>query len=194
MSDMAIAELTPRKITVDEYHRMVDARIIEPDERVELLDGLIVEMSPIGKPHWLLHWQIDSFLKERLGTRAAVVGHASLPLGAYSEPQPDIIVFARSAVEDSVRIPTVDEVYAFVEISDSSLTKDKGPKRDLYEGFGIKDYLVVDVAKDRVFHYAAHHGGRYGEPRTMTYGDTFALAALPDIVLEADRFLPPLAR
>ena len=188
MSDMATAELNPRKITVEEYHRMVDARIIERDERVELLDGLIVEMSPIGKPHWVAHFQIDSYLKERLGPNAAVVGLASLPLGQYSEPQPDIIVFARSAVEDRIRIPTPDEVYAFIEVSDSSLRKDQGPKREIYERFRIKDYFVVDVNQPWLFHYSLGLNDRYGEPRVLASGDTFALQALPNIVLKADAF------
>ena len=90
-----------------------------------------------------------------------------------------------------VRIPSPAEVYAFIEVSDSSLSKDEGPKRDLYERFGIEDYLVVDIARARVMHYCLSKTGRYGEPRVLEYGDTFAFTGLPDIILDVGRFLAP---
>jgi len=71
---MAIAELRPRKITVDEYHRMVKAGILEEGERIELLDGLIVEMSPFGRAHKVVHQIIDEYLKVALRGRAIVSG------------------------------------------------------------------------------------------------------------------------
>jgi Uma2 family endonuclease len=188
---MATVELKPRKITVQEYRRMADVGILHEGERIELLDGVIVEMSPIGKPHWVLHWQIATYLTQQFGSRAAVIGQASLPLGEYDEPHPDIIVFAPSAVEDMVRIPSPSEVYAFIEVADSSLSKDQGPKRDLYERFAIKDYIVVDIGSARVLHYSRSSTGSYGDPRMLEHGDTFTFAALPDTVLDAARFLPP---
>jgi Uma2 family endonuclease len=191
MSDMATVELKPRKITVEEYHRMVDVGILDGDERVELLDGIIVEMTPIGKPHWVLHWQIATYLTQQFGAQAAVVGQASLPLGHHDEPQPDVIVFAPSAVQDLVRPPTPAEVYAFIEVADSSLAKDLGPKRELYEKFSIEDYLVVDIASSRILHYSASDATPYAEPRILAHGDTFALGKLPGVPLEAGRLLPP---
>ncbi|HTJ27556.1 MAG TPA: Uma2 family endonuclease [Candidatus Limnocylindria bacterium] len=73
-----MAALSPRTFTVDEYHRIADLGIFE-DERVELLDGLIVEMSPIGTRHWRRHARIVAYLNEHLGTHALIVGQGSLP-------------------------------------------------------------------------------------------------------------------
>ncbi len=191
MSDMATAELNPRKITVDEYYRMVETGILRRNERVELLDGVVVEMSPIGPPHRALHWQIDDYLKRVLSGRALVSGQWSQPLDKFNEPQPDIIILASKIEEYFKRDASLEELYAIVEVADTSLRTDTGFKRDLYARFGIPDYLVADVENRRLLHYARLLDGRYGEPQQLSYGDTFTVKALPDIVLDADPFLLP---
>lgn len=191
MSDMAIAELRPRKITVDEYHRMAETGILRDDERVELLDGVIVEMSPIGPPHDGLHMQIDYYLKEAFRGAAMVSGHSSQPLGQFNEPQPDLKVVVPSAKAYFTRHPMPEEIFAVVEIADTSLKTGTEYKRDLYARFEIHDYLVADVNHRRLLHYSSPADGRYPEPAGLSYGDTFTINALPDIVLSADPFLLP---
>lgn len=190
MSDMLL-EMQPRKFTVAEFHRMAEEGILRDDERVELLDGLLIPMSPIGPPHRALHWQIDDYLKRVLSGQALVSGKWSQPLGEFNEPQPDIIILALKPEEFFKRDAFVEEVYAMVEVADTSLVTETGFKRDLYARFGVPDYLVADVGNRRLLHYALPIDDRYGEPQHLSYGDTFTLQARPDIILNADPFLLP---
>jgi Uma2 family endonuclease len=188
MSDMAI-EYKLRAFTVEEYHRLAEAGILRPEERVELLDGAIVEMSPIGVAHWDRHAQITAYLITTLGKHARVVPQGSFALGHANEPQPDIAVLAPLPYARERRGPTPGEIFAVVELSDSSLRKDLGPKLRLYARFGIPDYLVVDLEHDLLVHYHEPHDlGYEGEDRLQAT-DTFTLRRLPGVTLSAASFL-----
>lgn len=192
MSDMA-TELKPRKITVLEYRRMAEIGILRPGERLELLDGAIYEMSPLGWEHAVLHSRIVEYLIERLEKRASVFGMASVALGQFSEPQPDIVI-ADPSCAASYRPATLEYVLAVVEISDSSLRKDMGVKRQLYATFSLPDHLVVDV-KNCVLHRFRRSSERaFMEPQRLSYGDIFTFTEIPDVALEATAFLPPQNR
>src|SRR5271165_3234649 len=113
-------ELPLRPITVDEYHRMAEAGIFDEDERVELLDGMLVEMPPTEWPHGLSYGLTLRHLFERLGGRFFVSGDISIPLGPRDEPQPDIAIF-RLAVLGKKRKSELKaaDIVALIEISDS---------------------------------------------------------------------------
>jgi Uma2 family endonuclease len=188
MSDMAL--LSPRLFTVAEYHRMVKTGILNADERVELLDGLIVQMSPIGKRHWLRHALIVKYLITVIGEdQALVVPQGSFPLGKISEPQPDIAILAPMSDGSEVDDPQHDEIFAFIEISDTSFKNDVGLKRRLYASNGVIDYLVVDVKRNVVRHYSKPQADGYEFLSKLTYGDSFGLTRLPGLELAADPFL-----
>jgi Uma2 family endonuclease len=189
VSDMATV-LKARSFSVDEYHRMADAGLFEAGPHVELLDGLIVEMPPIGKAHWVSHGRIFRYLVKALDGYADVEGQISLPLGKRSEPQPDLAVLALSAVEDRIRPVAPAEILAMIEIAETSLAKDSGPKRLLYARFGIPNYLVVDLAGEVLLNYNAPSDGDYGVVQTLPKGDVFALIGVPAVSLEASAFLP----
>lgn len=190
MSDKAI-ETKPRKISVSEYHRMVEVGILHDGERLELLDGIIVEMSPLGRRHVALHTRIMRYLTIALGERAAISGKISVPLGELDEPQPDIVVLAPDAAERIDRYPLIDEMYAFIEISDSSLRQDLGEKQDLYARFGIREYLVIDIDGRRLLRFTDPSEGRFERRQELSYGHTFSLRLLPEVTLQATAFLPP---
>lgn len=188
MSDM-VFEYRLREFTVDEYHRLAEIGLLRPDERVELLDGAIVEMSPIGNLHWRRHARIVEYLIGALGKRAFVVGQSSLQLDDKNEPQPDIAILARECADPSDRAPSPAEIYALVEISDTSLPKDLGPKLRLYARYGIADYLVVDLNAEALLHYREPHQLGHGACDRLDHGASFQLGALPGITLWAEAFL-----
>jgi Uma2 family endonuclease len=193
MSDMAL-DYVPRKITVSEYHRMAEVGILAADERVELLDGTLVTRSPIGRPHRMVHALIVEYLNLALGERAIVQGMSSVQLGEYSEPQPDILVLPRKLDEFVKREPDPTEVYAVIEIADSSLRKDIGIKRRLYGDFQVADYFVVDVQARVLLRFTAPFDTWDAQPERLGVDDTFRLRSLPEIELAAKRFLPPLPK
>ncbi len=190
MSDMAI-EYKLREFTVEEYHRMADVGLLRAEERVELLDGAIVEMSPIGVSHWDRHARISAYLIETLGADALVVPQGSFPLGRTNEPQPDLAVLARLGYGQAGRGPTPEEIFAVIEIADSSLSKDIGPKLRLYARFGIADYFVVDLEGDALLHYHDPHDLGYRSVQRLHATDTFTIHHLPHITLSAAPFLKP---
>ena len=109
MSDM-VAEYRLHEFTVEQFHRMAEVGIIDSDDRVELLDGYVVEMSPIGLRHWDRHATIVRYLIETLRLRATVVGQGSFPLGLRSEPQPDIAILAARNYELDGTLPAPHEL------------------------------------------------------------------------------------
>ena len=188
MSDM-VFEYQLREFTVGEYHRLAEIGLLRPEERVELLDGAIVEMSPIGNLHWRRHGRIVEYLIGALSNRAFVVGQSSLQLGDKNEPQPDVAILARQCAAPSDKAPSPDEIYALVEISDTSLQKDVGPKLRLYARYGIADYLVVDLNAEVLLHYHEPHQLGYGACDRLDKGASFQLGALPGITLSTEAFL-----
>lgn len=187
MSDMAL--LSPRKFTVTEYHRMCEVGVLRSGERVELLDGLVVEMSPIGRRHWQRHALVIAYLNGLLGKAALVVGQGSFPLGNDSEPAPDIAVLAPLAYDELDRSPSPHEVAAFIEFADSSLAKDTGVKLQLYGRSGVADYLVVDLEANVLLHFTEPHALGYRRSDRLAIGGEFRLAGLPGITLRSDPFL-----
>lgn len=183
MSDMAA--LSPRTFTVAEYHRLAEVGVLDPDERTELLDGIIVTMSPLGRPHWLRHAQIVKYLIQTVPDMLAVVG--SFPLDDRNEPQPDVALLAPHDYLD--RDPAPEEFIAIIEVADTSLRKDIGPKLRLYARTGISDYLVADVKNNKLRHFSKPEENQYTGTTDLTYGDTFTLQRLPGVTLKADPFL-----
>ncbi len=188
MSDMAL-EFKLREFAFSDYHRMVEAGILREGERVELIDGAIVEMTPIGPAHWMAHARIVTYLLSALGDHALVVGKGSFPLGDRNEPNPDIAILAPIAFDVEKRDPKPEEIYAIVEIADSTLRFDTGRKLQLYARYGIRDYFVVDLNDTVLLHYSSPHRVGYGVAEHLRSPDTFSLARLPGIDLSAEAFL-----
>ena len=188
MNDMAI-EYKRRDITVDDYHRMDEAGIFAPDERVELIDGELIEMPPLGMRHWTRHAALTRYLVTMLDDRALVVPQGSFPLGGRDEPQPDFALLAPIDYLARGARPTLSEIFAFVEVAVTSVAFDGGRKMRMYGAQRVNEYLLVDVAANRVTFFRKPNDAGYAESRELSYGDRFSFAALPDIVLAAEPFL-----
>jgi Uma2 family endonuclease len=188
MSDMAI-DLQIRPITVDEYQRMADAGIIDVDERIELLDGMLVRMPPIGWTHMFAHERIVRYLVDRLGSAALIAGQASLPLTATDEPQPDITLFRPGTDRKPKSSWTHADLLGLFELSDSTLRRDSGPKRKAYARGGVAELVIVDLHGARLLRHREPDGADYRTVDELFAGDRFALEALPDISLDVSAFL-----
>ena len=136
-----------RRFTVDEYYRMAEAGIIGPDERVELVDGRIVAMNPIGSPHAWCVKRING-LFSRLGDRVILSIQDPLRLDDNGEPEPDVVVLRPDSPED--RHPGPGDVLLVVEVADTSLAYDRGTKAPLYARHGIPELWIVDLGGERV--------------------------------------------
>ncbi len=190
MSDMAI-EYKRRDITVDDYHRMADAGIFAPGERVELIDGELIEMPPLGLRHWTRHALINDYLVNSFGARALVVPQGSFPLGRRNEPQPDFAILARVDYAARGARPTLDEIYAFIEVADTSEAFDRGRKMRMYGAQHVAEYLLLELKRNRLTLFSEPSDVGYAKSSELGYGETFVFAAVPDVTLSADRFLAP---
>jgi Uma2 family endonuclease len=182
------AERLPRPFTVKEYHQLLEAGLFE-GERLELLDGIIVRMPPLGLAHWNRHGQIVEYLIDLLRGLAQVRGQISLPLGDRDEPEPDIAILAVADYELRGRIPEPSEIFATIELANTSFEKDTETKRLLYAKFEIRDYLVVDLQRNELIHYSQPANGDYANTRIMKRDEGFVISALPQIDLASNGFL-----
>ncbi len=173
-----------RLFTVDDYHRMIEAGILGEDDRVELIEGEIVTMSPIGPPH---AWYVDRLallLFLALGVRAIVRVQNPIELRPLSEPQPDLALLRpRSYLK---RHPRAKEVLLAIEVADSSLLYDRNTKVPLYAAKGIRETWVVDIRKRVVEVYRNPTAGGYKTKERRGRGDTLTIAALPGVKLKVD--------
>jgi len=189
MNDMAV-EYKRRLFTVAEYHRLAEAGVLGENDGVELIDGELIEMPPIGPRHVSLHARITHYLIDVLRGRATVLPMGSFPLGERSEPQPDLAVFPYDRDMYARRgYPPSHEFVVFVEIAASSFAFDSLVKMQLYAAHGIPDYLLIDVRRNRLLAHRDPGSDGYEVLRELTYGDTFSLVRLPEIELVADAFL-----
>jgi Uma2 family endonuclease len=137
------SEPKARRFTVDEYHRMIETGILTENDRVELLDGWILEMSPIGPPHATCVALVAEVLQSILPAGWHLRLQAPITLST-SEPEPDITI-VRGNIRDYVtRHPSGSDIGLIVEVSDSSLEYDRNSKRTQYAAAGIAEYWIVN--------------------------------------------------
>ncbi len=132
------------KWTLQDYHQMIDTGILD-DRKVELLRGEIIEMSPEGVPHSFYCRETGEYLRQLLGNRAMISEAHPITLPNNSEPEPDIAIVRAPASLYRDRHPKPDDIYWLIEISNSTLIKDLGLKKDIYAEAGIPEYWVMDL-------------------------------------------------
>ncbi|MDB9313726.1 Uma2 family endonuclease [Spirulina sp. CS-785/01] len=132
--------LLTKKITVEHYHKMDEIGIFEPEERVELIEGEILEMSPIGLQHAVTINRLSNFFPQQLRDRAIMTVQTPIRLNNYSEPQPDLTLLQPREDFYAHKFPTPEDVLLLIEVADSSLIPDQEIKKPLYAENKIPDY------------------------------------------------------
>ena len=178
-----------RQITVEEYHRMGEAGIFRDNERLELIDGEIVKMTPIGSRHAHCVNRMTEFLITHLGSRAMVSIQNPVCLGKYSEPQPDIAIIKRSEREYITRHPGVSDVYLIIEFAESSIDFDHDVKLPIYAKAGIHEVWIVDLVSECVEIYQEPTSAGYKQMNTKKTSDTFSPSSFSDITVTVNRVL-----
>jgi Uma2 family endonuclease len=182
-------EVLRRRFTADEYQLMGKAGIFTEDDRVELIDGEIFEMSPIGNRHHACVDRLTRILVIGLGERAIVRVQGSFRPNQYSEPQSDIAVLRPRADFYASETAVAPDTLLVIEVAQSSLAFDRGIKQRLYARSEIRDYWIVDVNGDAVDVYRSPSGDAYAETRRAQRGGTVSPEAFPDLVIRVDDIL-----
>ena len=182
--------VTRRELTVAEYHRMGEVGILTEDDRVELIEGELIAMSPIGSAHSGTVNALTHMLVQVVGDRGVVAVQNPVQLDDRSEPQPDFSVLKPRADFYRRATPLPHEVLLIIEVADSSLAYDRGVKKSLYARHGIPEFWIVDLPAGEVEVCRSPGSGDYAlvsrvgrggilEPELLP-GATIPVAALLD--------------
>jgi Uma2 family endonuclease len=174
---------TSHRFTVKDYHRMAEAEIFKPEDHVELLDGEVYEMAPIGSRHAACVRRLSSALSSHVGDRAIVSVQNPIALDGHSEPQPDVALLHPRADFYATEHPQPADVFLAVEVADTSLLFDLERKAPRYLAAGIPEVWVVDLIREVV------HVMSPGRTRAATREATIRPEAFPDIVLDVAALL-----
>jgi Uma2 family endonuclease len=182
-------QIAKRHFTADEYGRMADAGILSEDDRVELIEGEIVEMSPIGRRHAACVNRLNRFLTTEIGQLAIVSVQNPVRLDEYSEPEPDVALLRPRADFYEGAHPTPESILLVVEVADTSVDYDRDVKVPLYARAGVAEVWLVDLLQDAVEIYSHPAGGQYQASRTASRGDSLTPQYLPTVTISVDSIL-----
>jgi Uma2 family endonuclease len=184
--DMA-TELTPRRITVDEYHRMAEVGILSEDERTELIDGEILCMSPLGGRHVEVVGKPNHLLVQAAGDAWRVNVQCPIALPPYGEPQPDFAVVRTRSY--GRMLPEAEDVLMVIQVSDTSLSYDQEIKLPLYAQAAIPEAWIIDINGRTVKRHSEPVNGFYTSTKTAGPGMEIESAVLPGQTLDVDAIL-----
>jgi Uma2 family endonuclease len=175
-----------RPLKRSEYDRLIELGVFG-DERVELIRGVLVKMSPQRAPHASTVQKLDKILNKRLPDRFDVRIQLPLALSDDTEPEPDVAVVAPGNYD--AEHPST--ALLIIEVSDSTLRADRA-KAAVYASARIDEYWIVNLSASTVEVYTSPDGERYAEVRTLRTGDTLQSAALPELAIAVSEILPKL--
>jgi Uma2 family endonuclease len=183
-------EISKRLFTVHDYHRMVEAGILSEDDRVELIYGEVLKMSPIGPRHSAAVLRANHVLQRIVGDRAIIGVQGSVRLDEYDEPQPDIYLLRPKDDFYASGHAGPPDIFLIVEMADSSLGYDKGLKMRLYAETGVPEYWVADIQNEGVIAYSQPRESTYSVFHEFRRGDKISPELLPDCQIPVDALLP----
>ncbi len=174
MDGNAAPTLARRRFTSDDLTRMVEAGLLDADERIELIHGEIIDMGKEGKPHWNARQRLISWILRRLPAEIELAPDGPLRLAADEEPEPDFYLFPAAINVNDVR---GGDVILAVEIADSSFSKDREIKVPLYAEHSVREYWIVALERGETLVFRLAEGG-YGEPQVIAFDAPLAVPGI----------------
>jgi Uma2 family endonuclease len=176
--------------TVADYHQMIEAGVLDEDDRVELLEGKVVCMSPQRPFHAASVQRSSRLLFKLLSDRAEIRIQLPIILGNDSEPEPDIAVVRLDANEYSFRHPEAADIYLLIEVADSTINKDRKQKARIYGKNHVLEYWILDLQKRLVYIFRQSEDGTYREELILNSTDSVTLQAFPDVAIALEAMFP----
>ncbi|HEV2146836.1 MAG TPA: Uma2 family endonuclease [Longimicrobiaceae bacterium] len=186
---MAVQFAEHYRFTADEYTRMAAEGIIPPGARVELIEGEIIEMSPIGSRHNAFVDRVTRVLVGKLGDEAIVRVQGSIQLGDRVVPQPDFAVLRPRDDFYVDALPGPADVLLLVEVADSSLAYDRSEKSRLYARYGIPEYWLLDLVQNTVLVHTDPGPSTYQHVEIRNRGETWNSRSLPGLRVTGEEIL-----
>ncbi len=180
---------TKHRFTVAEYYRMAETGVLRPDARVELLNGEIIDMSPIGPFHGgVTNYLTDAFSAAAKGRWKLSVQNP-IRLNDHSEPQPDLALLRPAPDFYRRRHPEPDDVFLLIEVADSSLEQDREQKLPAYGRAGIPEMWIVNLNELTVEVYREPHFEGYASKAVLRAGEQARPTAFPDVNVDVGELL-----
>jgi Uma2 family endonuclease len=182
-------EVTKKLFTVHDLRQMEQAGILHEDERIELIDGEIVQMSPVGRRHTVCVNRANTLFVRALDHRALLSPQNPLRLSDWTMPMPDIVAFKYRDDFYAQKEPTHEDVFFVLEVSDSSLSYDLKVKLSRYASAGIPEYWIADVQNDILRVHRSPTANTYAVALTLGPGEHVSPDAFPDIRFRVEEIL-----
>ncbi len=180
---MAVAR---RQFTVTEYQRMADTGILHEDDRVELIDGEIFEMSPLGSRHVACVNRLVANVSSQVGQTVIVSVQNPIQLTDYSQPQPDLALLRRQPDFYAEALPTALDVFLLIEVADTSLAYDRDVKVPRYAETNIPEVWLVNVEDETVLVYTQPNATGYRMVQQFQAGQVIRATTIVNLEVEVD--------
>lgn len=180
---------TAHRFTVDEYYKMAETGVIKPDARVELLNGQIIDMMPIGPFHGGTVKSLIELFSEVARKRYLVSAQDPVRLSDRSEPQPDLMLLKPRADKYKTRHPNPEDVCLIIEVADSTLEFDREEKIPAYGAAGIVEAWLVNLPEHKIEVYREPHYTGYASKTILRPGETANPSAFPDVIIDVTELL-----
>lgn len=183
-------ELSRRLFTVEEYHRLAEAGVLGEDDRVELIRGEILMMSPIGSRHIYYVNRANRVLVSRIALHQGEISVQNpVIVDPRSEPQPDLLVLKPRGRHYHAHVPDRADVLLALEVADSSLAYDRRIKRPLYAEAGVPEYWILNVDEQVIERHTGPRPDGYARLDRLVRQDMVTLVALPEISIALSELL-----
>lgn len=176
-------------VTIDQYHRMGETGVFSPHDRVELIEGEVIDMAPIGSRHAAYVRKLTKLLSIAVGETAQVSVQNPIQLGTNSEPEPDVALLRPQQDFYADRHPSAADVLLIVEVADTSQRYDREVKLPLYAQHNIPEVWIVDAEGKRISIYRSPIGGRYEQHQSFDKPEIVTLSALPSVEIDLTTLL-----
>ncbi|MEM9738469.1 MAG: Uma2 family endonuclease [Pseudomonadota bacterium] len=181
MNAITLLETQPHvKLTLEGLLAMLKQRIIDPNKKYELIDGVVFEMPSEGLPHRYLKSALIAHLNRTLPTGYFVMADATLDLGPGDAPSPDTYIIPADKADQPV---APSDVRLVIEVADTTLADDLGVKADLYARYGVGEYWVVDIARGVIWVHRVRDGDGWAAPVEIGAEETVRCAGAPEIAV-----------
>jgi Uma2 family endonuclease len=177
------------RFTISQYHQMSEAGILSENDKVELINGEIIQMSPIGRRHTACVNRLNSVFSQLLGKKVIVAVQNPILLNNLSEPEPDIALLKPRTDFYESGHPQPQDIFLLIEVADSSIEYDRDVKIPLYASSGITEVWLVDIYQQVIIVYRYPTENGYRDIQTLSRGEKLSISAFPENNLFVDDIL-----
>jgi Uma2 family endonuclease len=182
-------QIQKKHFTVSEYYMMAEAGLFSEDDRVELIEGEIFEMSPIGSSHAACVNRLNRIFNRKVSRSAIISVQNPLRLNDFSEPEPDLVLLKPRKDFYARTHPTPADALLVIEVADTSAEYDRNVKIPLYARAEIAETWLINLPKDTIEIYSQPKNGKYQKVQRFKRSKSFTSPVFPNISLKVDDIL-----